>query len=122
MESSTARPLPVLPSASAAAQPPLARPATIHPLTALSAVPTAAPAADASSASAGRVLLDSERLRELRRGLLLSQEELATQCWQRRLRVSIATLKRAETGRPVLFRTARALASFFDVPVRSLLA
>lgn len=116
MESATARLLSVesRPTASDRLSPPA--------ISARRLVPVVVAAASPPPASAGRVPLNSERLRELRRGLLLSQEELATQCWQRRLRVSIATLKRAETGRPVLFRTARALATFFDVPVRSLLA
>ena len=48
---------------------------------------------------------------------LQTQEEMAECCQQGRFRVSIASIKRAEIGRPVLFRVARELARYFNVPV-----
>ena len=65
----------------------------------------------------GQVVLDSELLRRLRQSRLLSQQDLADDCWRRNIRVSIATIKRAESGRAVRFRIAHELARCFDVPV-----
>ncbi len=52
----------------------------------------------------------------------LSQEALAQLCTARKLCVSTSSVKRAERGRPVIYRTARSLAAFFAVEVTSLLA
>lgn len=65
----------------------------------------------------GQVALDSALLRQLRRDRLLSQQELADDCWRRNIRVSIATIKRAESGRAVRFRIAHELARCFGIPV-----
>ena len=65
----------------------------------------------------GRVILDTEALRLLRQTRLMSQQDLADDCWRRNIRVSIATIKRAESGRAVRFRIARELARCFGVPV-----
>lgn len=69
----------------------------------------------------GRVKLDNGLLRHLRQIRLMSQQDLADDCWRRNIQVSIATIKRAESGRAVRFRIARALARCFDVPVLQLL-
>lgn len=69
----------------------------------------------------GSVVLDSEALRSLRHGRMLSQQDLADDCWRRNIRVSIATIKRAECGQAVRFRIVRELARCFDVPVDRLL-
>ncbi|OZG72635.1 hypothetical protein BTA51_13985 [Hahella sp. CCB-MM4] len=58
---------------------------------------------------------------ELRQGLGLSQEQVADECQQRRLYVSVSSLKRAELQRPVLLRTAHNLARFYDVTVEELI-
>lgn len=65
----------------------------------------------------GQVVLDNLLLRRLRQSRLLSQQDLADDCWRRNIRVSIATIKRAESGRAVRFRIAHELARCFDVPV-----
>lgn len=65
----------------------------------------------------GRVFLNSATLRSLRQSRLLSQQDLADDCWRRNIRVSIATIKRAESGRAVRYRIARELARCFEVPV-----
>lgn len=65
----------------------------------------------------GRVMLDASALRRLRQSRYMSQQDLADDCWRRNIRVSLPTIKRAELGRPVLFRIARELARCFDVPV-----
>lgn len=69
----------------------------------------------------GRVALDPEALRNLRHGRMLSQQDLADECERRRIRISIATIKRAETGHAVRFRIARELARCFEVQVTDLL-
>lgn len=74
-----------------------------------------------ASVSDGRVLLDATLLKGLRKQHGLSQETLAEACLNRHLCVSIASIKRAETGKPVLYRTARHLATAFDVDVSALL-
>ena len=87
------------------------------------------PAAEAKPASArkrsacpGRLSLDADALRALRNARLLSQQDLADECWRRNIRVSIATIKRAESGHAVRFRIVRELARCFDVPVARLMA
>ncbi|PBJ20860.1 Tetratricopeptide repeat protein [Pseudomonas ogarae] len=74
-----------------------------------------------TSISDGRVLLDAVSLKGLRKQHGLSQETLAEACLNRHLCVSIASIKRAETGKPVLYRTARHLATAFGVDVSALL-
>ena len=69
----------------------------------------------------GRVLLDRATLRSLRQSRLLSQQDLADDCWRRNIRVSIATIKRAESGRAVRYRIARELARCFEVPTAILI-
>jgi DNA-binding XRE family transcriptional regulator len=70
----------------------------------------------------GQVVLDERELRRLRHDRLLSQQDLADECWNRNIRVSIATIKRAEAGRAVRFRIARELSRCFNVPVERLLS
>ncbi len=69
----------------------------------------------------GSVILDSGALRRLRTARLMSQQDLADECWRRNIRVSIATIKRAEAGHAVRYRVARELARCFDVPVGDIL-
>jgi hypothetical protein len=84
--------------------------------------PTHAAASPANTLmQAGRIMLDSSLLRHLRQSRLLSQQDLADECWRRNIRVSIATIKRAESGHAVRFRIARELARCFDVPVVQIL-
>jgi hypothetical protein len=65
----------------------------------------------------GHVMLDSALLRRLRQDKLMSQQDLADECWRRNIPLSLTTLKRAELGRAVRFRIAREFARCFDVPV-----
>jgi DNA-binding XRE family transcriptional regulator len=65
----------------------------------------------------GHVLLDSAQLRQLRQSRLMSQQDLANDCWRRNIPLSLTTIKRAELGRPVRFRIAREFARCFDIPV-----
>ncbi|ABC31818.1 predicted ATPase [Hahella chejuensis KCTC 2396] len=69
----------------------------------------------------GRVRLHRNRLLELRQGLGLSQEQVADECQQQRLYVSVSSLKRAELQRYVLLRTANNLSRFYNVPVEELI-
>jgi DNA-binding XRE family transcriptional regulator len=77
--------------------------------------------AHSSDLQRGRILLDRAALRTLRQGRLLSQQDLADDCWRRNIRVSIATIKRAESGRAVRYRIARELARCFEVPIATLM-
>lgn len=61
----------------------------------------------------GKVILNPDRLKALRKQLGLSQDALAELCMKHRLCVSIASIKRAETGKPVLYRTASHLARVY---------
>lgn len=70
----------------------------------------------------GRVVLAPQRLKALRLGRGLSQESLAEYCFERRLCVSIASIKRAETGKCILYRTARHLAAAYEVPMETLVS
>lgn len=75
----------------------------------------------ADSVHDGRVMLDGAILKQLRQQIGLSQEALAQRCVDMRLCVSIASIKRAEAGRPVIYRTARHLASSFGLALDDLL-
>jgi len=63
----------------------------------------------------GRVSLRREVLTNLRKEKGLSQELVALMCAEQRLCVSISSIKRAETGKNILFRTARNISTFFKV-------
>lgn len=67
-----------------------------------------------------QLLIDSQRLKQLRRENGLSQEALAEACEKKHLRVSIATIKRAETNKPVSYRTLNNIAQFFNVTTKEL--
>ena len=51
----------------------------------------------------------------------MSQERLAEECAKRRLQVCVASIKRAEAGKNILYRTITNLASFFNITVDNLL-
>jgi DNA-binding XRE family transcriptional regulator len=93
-----------------------------HPLPAPAPSPLPLPAAPPGNGNpkmkTGSVLLDAAVLRELRESRMLSQEEMANLF---DVRISIATIKRAETGHAVRYRIAREFARFFGVPVETLL-
>lgn len=69
----------------------------------------------------GSICLNAARLRQLRGALMLSQRDLADEFGRRDIQVSIATLKRAETGQAVRYRIARELARYFELPASELL-
>jgi tetratricopeptide (TPR) repeat protein/transcriptional regulator with XRE-family HTH domain len=69
----------------------------------------------------GRITLCRDRLKAARRQRGLSQEQVALECAERGLCVSIASLKRAETSSSVLYRTARDIARFYEVDLPALL-
>jgi DNA-binding XRE family transcriptional regulator len=71
-------------------------------------------------ALSGKVMLNFALLRQLRLHRLLSQQDLANDCWRRNIQLSIATIKRAELGHAVRFRIAHELAHCFDVPVKQI--
>ncbi len=69
----------------------------------------------------GVVLLNADVLRELRESRMLSQQEMVNLFDLRNIRISIATIKRAETWHDVRYRIAHEFARFFGVPVETLL-
>ncbi|MEQ1514051.1 MAG: helix-turn-helix transcriptional regulator [Lysobacteraceae bacterium] len=81
----------------------------------------ASPPGDGNPKKKGAVLLNADVLRQLRELRMLSQEEMANLFEVRNVRISIATIKRAETWHPVRYRIAREFARFFGVPVETLL-
>ncbi len=94
------------------------------PLTAGPAVAAAAPAAppsDGRPLKNGQVLLNKSTLRRLRESRLLSQQELIYDFQRHNVSISIATIKRAETGHAVRYRIARNLAEYFGVSFDHLL-
>lgn len=68
----------------------------------------------------GRVHLNIDKLKMLRKQRGLSQDKLADICQNKRLRVSLSTIKRAECGQKVLYRTAAELAELYDIPIGQL--
>jgi tetratricopeptide (TPR) repeat protein/transcriptional regulator with XRE-family HTH domain len=70
----------------------------------------------------GKVVLNHQQLKILRKQRGLSQDGLAQLCLASRLCVSIASIKRAETGKPVLYRTASHLARIYETTLDALLA
>ena len=69
----------------------------------------------------GHVMLDNTLLRQLRQARLMSQQDLADDCWRRSISLSLTTIKRAEAGHAVRFRIAREYARCFDVLVTRIL-
>ncbi len=75
---------------------------------------------DYKPAAGGRVSLDRQVLIDLRREQGLSQELFALMCAEQRLCVSIASIKRAETGKNIIYRTARDISKFFNVELSAI--
>lgn len=69
----------------------------------------------------GRLPLNGDLLKQLRKQKGLSQERLAEQCAESRLYVSLSSIKRAESGNSILYRTAKELATFYSVEVEDLI-
>jgi tetratricopeptide (TPR) repeat protein/transcriptional regulator with XRE-family HTH domain len=70
----------------------------------------------------GKVFLNAESLKALRKQRGLSQDALAQLCLEHRLCVSIASIKRAETGKAVLYRTASHLARVYASDLHELIS
>lgn len=72
---------------------------------------------------ANTVHINSEKLKQLREQRVLSQEGLEQACRQTQgCSISMATIKRAELGRPISRRSATRLANFFSIPLAELIA
>lgn len=65
----------------------------------------------------GRVALHKSTLKRLRHNLCLSQEHLVEKCREQGLFLSIASIKRAESGKRVLYNTAQVLACVLKVDI-----
>ena len=122
-DGSRAAPTPLTP-ADAGASGDLIRSTPAHPLPphTPSPLPSAAsPPGNGNPKKKGAVLLNADVLRELRESRMLSQEEMANLFEVLNIRISIATIKRVETGHPGRYRIAREFARLFGVPVEALL-
>ena len=69
----------------------------------------------------GRISLNVEVLKAQRKQRGLSQEKVAEACLKQSLLVSVSSIKRAELGMNVLYRTATQLAKFYGISVELLL-
>ena len=69
----------------------------------------------------GKIGLNPSLLKTLRKKHGYSQESLAQLCLSKRLCVSVASIKRAEAGKSVLYRTARHLAEIYRVELTTLI-
>lgn len=69
----------------------------------------------------GYVELNRTVLKQLRKLNGLSQEQLAFSCSEQMIFLSLSTIKRAETGKSVLYRSASQFARFYKVPMQQLL-
>lgn len=74
-----------------------------------------------ASLSDGRVYLSAAALKNRRRQLGFSQMGLAEYAASMRLPISIASIKRAELGKPVIYRTALQLARLFKEDLAKLI-
>lgn len=70
----------------------------------------------------GCVVLDAVLLKNLRRMRGYSQAMLYDLCAEKRLYISLSSIKRAEASKPVLYRTALQLAIFYKVNVDKLIS
>ncbi len=62
-----------------------------------------------------RIHIDERKVRELRFEINLTQEEMADISLNRNCYISIATIKRIESGHPISQKTLRKLCQFFNV-------
>lgn len=69
----------------------------------------------------GRIKLNIARLKEKRKHLGLSQEALALHSFELKIYLSVASIKRAESGKAVLYRTAKQFARLYDIAVEELI-
>ena len=70
----------------------------------------------------GRIHLNADKLKSLRHERFITQEILVQECLAANIHISIATIKRAETGKSVLYRTAFALSKYYQLPIEVLTA
>lgn len=69
----------------------------------------------------GKISLSSRKLKALRRNFCLSQETLAFKTLEKKLGISIATIKRAESGKKVSYGTAYKLTNFYGVKLADII-
>lgn len=68
----------------------------------------------------GKILMNKNKLKQLRMQQGLSQQALVDCFYDNNIQISIATLKRAEVGKPVHYRIARAFACYFSLSIMEL--
>ena len=72
--------------------------------------------------SEGRVEINGSKVKALRKEKCFSQQVLVDRCHQIGSYLALSTLKRAESGRKVLYRTAHEIASALEVDLQDILA
>ena len=68
----------------------------------------------------GRIRLNTAKLKAQRRLSGMSQEALALHSFELKIYLSIASIKRAESGKAVLYRTAKQFAKLYDIALEEL--
>lgn len=68
----------------------------------------------------GRIKLSDATLKALRQRKGLSQEALADECLRSGIHLSISTIKRAESGKSIIYRSAKGFADFYHVSLDAL--
>lgn len=61
------------------------------------------------------VKLNAQLIKNMRKEKALSQEDLSYECLEHKFPVSISSIKRAELGMRVSYRTARNISLYFEV-------
>ncbi len=67
------------------------------------------------------IKMNQLKIKQLRQERGLSQERASWECLNQGLRISEATIKRAEAGRKIMYRTAYDFAQFFQKPLMELI-
>ena len=69
----------------------------------------------------GRIKLNIATLKQKRKHFGLSQEALALHSFELKIYLSVASIKRAESGKAVLYRTAKQFAKLYNLPIEELI-
>lgn len=69
----------------------------------------------------GRIKLNIATLKQKRKHFGLSQEALALHSFELKIYLSVASIKRAESGKAVLYRTAKQFAKLYNLPIEALI-
>ncbi|WDE98577.1 hypothetical protein PQO03_12080 [Lentisphaera profundi] len=71
--------------------------------------------------SSGRVFVNGEKIKQIRQSKLMSVDNFVNQSINRKCPLSLSTIKRAEAGAKVYFKTALDIANVLDVNIQEIL-